>query len=47
MLMVLGLVGRSGNGGGVAKDDELSHPWPTVSRIVLGLALLMNTDEGV
>lgn len=36
---VVVVVGRSGNGGGGAKDDELSHSWPTVCwvRVSLGL----------
>lgn len=30
MLVVMAVVGRSSNGGGEAKDDELSHSWPAV-----------------
>lgn len=30
VLVVMAVVGRSSNGGGEAKDDELSHSWPTV-----------------
>lgn len=30
VVVVMVVMGRSGNGGGGAKDDELSHSWPTV-----------------